>query len=75
MTSFMRSSSPTRARSVFSMSWTASAGAPAAAIASRRTPVITRLELIVSLPPRRMQALPDLRQSEAMSTVTLGRLS
>jgi len=39
------------------------------------TPASILFELIVSLPPRRIVALPALRQSAAMSTVTLGRLS
>ena len=33
------------------------------------------VDLIASLPPRRMQALPDLRQRAAMSIVTFGLLS
>ena len=32
-------------------------------------------EWMASLPPRRMQALADLRQRQAASTVTLGRAS
>ena len=53
--------------------WTAASGSPAAAIPSLTHAAIARLLRIDSEPPRRIAALPDLRQSPAASAVTLGR--
>ena len=75
MYSFMASISPTRLLSVESTNWTASTGAPDASIPSLTTDARTELEASASLPPFSITALPDLKQSAAMSTVTLGRLS
>ncbi len=57
------------------MDWTAAGGKPLAASASWMTAVKARLLRSVSLPPRRIVALPVFRQSVATSTVTLGRAS
>jgi hypothetical protein len=47
---------------------------PACSSPARSSPAIARLEWIASEPPRRMTALPALRQSAAAtSAVTLGR--
>jgi hypothetical protein len=61
----------TLSRSVNGMSWIAWSGAPAEA----RAAAIARFEWMASLPPRRMVALPVLKQSTAASAVTFGRLS
>ena len=71
--SFMRSSSPTAARSVVSTTWTAASGNPAVRRPSRTQAAIARFECPDSEPPRRMHALPDLSESAAASAVTLGR--
>ena len=73
MYSFILSIASTSARSGLSRNWTASVVTPASvrAFLSRATSAV--LERIVSLPPRRMQAFPDLRQRPNISTVTLGR--
>ena len=42
---------------------------------ARITPVSAAHEPTISLPPRRIAALPDFRHSAAMSTVTFGRAS
>ena len=63
------------ARSVDSMICAASFGNPASSNASRTMPASVVVELMASLPPRRMTALPDLMHSAAMSIVTFGRLS
>ena len=44
-------------------------------MASLTTPASAVLELMASLPPRKITALPDFRQSALMSMVTFGRLS
>ena len=54
---------------------TQSRGSPASSRASRMTATMAELEWKASFPPRRMTALPDLRQRAAASTVTLGRAS
>ena len=71
----IRHSRPTSARSVDRMSWTASIGTPSSAIDSLTTSTKAVLECIVSLPPRRITALPDLIQRVDMSIVILGLLS
>ena len=48
-------------------------GSPALEMAPISALTITRLEFMASLPPRKITALPDLRQSAAVSAVTLGR--
>ena len=68
-----RSSSPTARRSVVSTTWTASAGRPASASPARTHSAIARFEWIASEPPRRMTALPALRQRPPASAVTFGR--
>ena len=62
-------------RPYWSTVWTASAGRPTDSSASRR--MVTRAALVAAAadPPRRMTALPLLRASPAMSTVTFGRAS
>ena len=71
-----RASAPTAARSVVGTSWIASSGRPAA-----RQPLdqagVDRARRMrrLSEPPRRITALPALRQSAPASAVTLGRLS
>ena len=70
-----RSSSVTSARSGSVIVCTAAAAMPERASASWITCVSARLLWNVSLPPRRIAALPVLRQSVAMSIVTFGRAS
>ncbi len=69
------SSSATAWRSVVASTWAASTGRPAPARASWMMAQRAALEWKASDPPRRMQALPDFRQSTAASTVALGRAS
>lgn len=52
-----------------------SSGSPTDSSAPRISAAAQRFDRMDSLPPRRMQTLPDLRQSAAASTVTLGRAS
>jgi hypothetical protein len=63
----------TLARSVKGMSWMLSGGRPARSPPAWRAAARARLLSMASLPPRRMVALPVLKQSEAASVVTLGR--
>ena len=67
------SMAPTLSRSVFSIRLTAAAGRPFSTNACVISLESAILLLKASLPPRRTQALPDLRQRAAASTVTLGR--
>ena len=66
-------SSPTAARSGVATSCTADCGSPAAFNPACTHLAITPFEASASEPPRRMQALPDLRQRAAASAVTFGR--
>ena len=65
----------TTARSVSVTNCTASGVTPAASNPSFTSPASAALEWMASLPPRSTAALPDFKQSAAMSVVTLGRLS
>ena len=62
-------------REVSSTRLIAFSGRPSAASAARMSCVRHMEEWNASLPPRRMQAEPALKQSAAASTVTLGRAS
>ena len=77
MTTSMYSSSlsisATASRSVVGGTWTASRGSPASSRARCISPARNLLEWNASLPPRRMTALPALRQRMPASTVALGR--
>ena len=73
--SLMVSSMPTAARSLVGTRWMAASGKPAAARPCCRQSRMAPEEVKLSEPPRRMAALPDLRQSPPASAVTLGRLS
>ena len=66
-------SSLVAALSVVATSCTASGVIPHASRESRRTCVIAMLELMASLPPFKITALPALKQSAKASAVTLGR--
>ena len=66
---------PTASRSVVGTSCTASWGRPQSASAWRTSCARALLDSMASEPPRNMQALPLLMDSEAASMVTLGRLS
>ena len=63
------------ARSVVGTTWMASAGKAGRALAADSTMIfaIAWFEWSASLPPRRMVALPDLKQRLAASAVTFGR--
>ena len=63
----------TASRSVKGSSVTASVGSPTAFSPLENDWAKARLVCSASLPPRRMQALPDFKQRAAASTVTLGR--
>ena len=71
--SSMASRMPTAARSVVGTSWMQPAGSPASARAARSAAAMAREECQLSEPPRRITALPDMRQSAPASAVTLGR--
>ncbi len=71
--SVMVISRPTAARSVVSITCTASDGSPAADRPSATSAASAVLDSIASEPPRRMVALPDFRHSAAASMVTFGR--
>ncbi len=71
----MRSISATAARSRVGTRWIASAGRPAAVSPSCRQAWMAPEEWKLSDPPRRIAALPALRQSPPASAVTFGRLS
>ena len=60
---------------VSSISCTASSVIPQALSVSRKTLTIAILEFIASLPPLKITALPDLKQSAKASGVTLGLAS
>ncbi len=64
---------PTAARSVVGRLWIAASGRPAAPRPSRRQARIARADWKLSEPPRRIAALPALRQSAPASAVTFGR--
>ena len=66
---------PTAARSVVGTSWMHASGRPAARSPATRHAWIAVLEWWLSLPPRRIAALADLRHSAPASQVTFGRLS
>ena len=72
---FMVINSPTAARSVVSTTCTAVVGKPAACKPSCTNLAKAWLQLIASLPPRKIAALPDLMHRPAASTVTFGRAS
>ena len=63
----------TAARSVVSITCTASTGSPARFRPAAMQRAIARLERMASDPPRRIVALPALRHRPAASAVTLGR--
>ena len=69
------SNSRIASRSVVGTTWMACCGkaGSARAAASIRMRAMARFELSASLPPRRMAALPDLKQRLGASAVTLGR--
>ena len=66
---------PTAARSRVGTSWIAARGRPASASPSRSASAMMPQLRKLSEPPRRIAALPALRQSAPASAVTLGRLS
>ncbi len=63
----------TLARSVKGMSWMLSGGRPARSPPVCKAAARARLLSMASLPPRRIVALPVLKQRDAASLVTLGR--
>ena len=64
---------PTAERSTVGTSWIEASGSRASASASLKMLAITSEDRKLSLPLRKIAALPDFRQSPAASAVTLGR--
>ena len=64
---------PTAERSTVGTSWIAASGRPAATSASLKALAITSEVRKLSLPLRKIAALPDFKHSPAASAVTFGR--